>query len=59
VVDRRRQFVEEPLEALEVGGVERRTAQRAELPCGVLEAFRVAASENQIGPFSALLEIAG
>ena len=49
VVDRRRQLVEEPLEALEVGGVERRTAQRAELACGVLEAFRVAAGENDIG----------
>ena len=36
VVDRRRQLVEEPPEALEIGGVERRTAQRAELACGEL-----------------------
>jgi hypothetical protein len=49
VVDRRRQIVEEPLEALEVGGVACRTAQRAELACGMLEAFRVAAGENDIG----------
>ena len=53
VVDRRRQLVEEPIEALEVGSVERRTAQRAELACGMLEAFRVAAGENQLGPLSA------
>jgi hypothetical protein len=53
VVDRGRQLVEEPLEALEVGGVERRTAQRTEFVRGVLDAFRIAAGENQLGPSSA------
>src|SRR6202034_4133095 len=49
VVDRRRQPVEEPLEALEVGGVEGCTAERAELACGVLKALGVAAGENDMG----------
>ena len=49
VVDRRRQLVEEALEALEVGGVKRRAAERAELACGVRQTFRVAAGENDIG----------
>ena len=49
VVDRRWQLVEEPIEALEVGGVKRRNAQRAKFACGALEAFRVAGGENDIG----------
>jgi hypothetical protein len=49
VVDRRRQLVEEALKPVEVGGVEGRTAERAELACGVLEALGVAARENDIG----------
>jgi hypothetical protein len=49
VVDRLRQLVEEALKALEIGGVERRTAQRADLACGMLDAFRVAAGENDLG----------
>jgi hypothetical protein len=48
VVDRRK-LVEEAPEAFEIGGVEGRTAQRAELACGVLNAFRVATGEYDLG----------
>jgi hypothetical protein len=53
VVDRRRKAVEEVLEAVGVGGVERRGAQRAELARGVPEALRGAAGEDDVGPFGA------
>ena len=50
-----RQLVEEAPEAFEIGDVECRTAQRAELACCVLDAFRVAAGEDDIGALGACL----
>ena len=48
VVDRRRQRVEEPLEPVEVGGVEGRDAG-AELETGSVEAVRVARRDDDPG----------
>ena len=49
VVDRLPQLVEEAPEAVEIGGVERLTAQRADFARGLLDAVRVAAGENDLG----------
>ncbi len=54
MVDRSGQIAEELREALEVGGIERRGAWRAEFAWGVFEAFRLARRENQLGSLSAL-----
>src|ERR1700719_1203723 len=51
VVDGHWQFSEELLEPLKVGGVERCGAQRADLACGLLKAFRVAADKNDTRAF--------
>ena len=40
VVDRRRQFLEEPLQPVEVGGIEGRGVLRAEFGRGLLEPVR-------------------
>jgi hypothetical protein len=53
VVDRRRQLIEEPLEATEVSRVEGGTAQCVELKRRLLEALRVAAGEDDAGPLAA------
>ena len=53
VVDRRRQAPEESLQCSRIVGVERRSAQRLELPGGELEAFGIAAGEDQARPLGA------
>jgi hypothetical protein len=53
VVDRRRQVSEEPREVVRVGGVEGRAAQGAERLGGMLQAFGIAAGEDELGPFGA------
>jgi hypothetical protein len=50
VVDRCGQVLEELREAIRIGGVERRAAARAQLARGLLEAFRVAAGDDDLGP---------
>jgi len=55
VIDRLGKALEEPLETVEIGGVERRGAQRAELARGVLQALGVAAGEDDLGAFGARL----
>src|SRR5213592_81708 len=49
VVDGRRQVLEEPLQAIDVGRVEGGGALRAELAGGVLEALGVAGREDDLG----------
>jgi hypothetical protein len=51
VVDRCRKVLEEPREAVGVGGVEGGTAEGAELVGGVLDAVGIAAGEDDLGPF--------
>ena len=53
VVDRFRQGLEEPREAIRIGGVEGSAAQGAELARGVLQAVGIAAGEDDLGPFGA------
>jgi hypothetical protein len=53
VVDRLGKAVEEALEALGVGGVERRGPQCAELAPGMLETLGIAAGDDDLGAFGA------
>src|SRR5207249_1152048 len=52
VVDRGRQVPEEALEGSRICGVKGCGAQRVELARGALEAFRIPAGEDQLGPLS-------
>jgi hypothetical protein len=53
VVDRRGQLVEEPLEPVEVGGIEGHGALRAEFGRGPLEALETAAGQDDVGALGA------
>jgi hypothetical protein len=55
VVDPRGEAVEEALEPVGIGGVERCGAQCAELAPGVLEALGVAAGDDDLGAYGARL----
>ena len=53
MVDRRGDVVEEALETLEIGGVERRGARRPDVARGGLEALGVAPREDDLGALGA------
>jgi hypothetical protein len=53
VVDRRRQPGEELREAVQIGGVERRGARRADLAGRLLQPLLIAAGDDDVGTFGA------